>query len=68
VVLALAAGTLNYAGITWLSGLSSWTHHHFRPFPHAMPLEAHEIRGWPTLGASSAERPSSEIALPIRAR
>ena len=48
MVLALAAGTLNYAGITWLSGLSSWTHHHFRPFPHAMPLDAHEIRGWPT--------------------
>jgi hypothetical protein len=48
VVLTLAAGTLNYAGITWPSGLSSWTHHHFRPFPHAMPLDAHEIRGWPT--------------------
>ncbi len=48
VVLALTAGTLNYAGITWPSALSSWTHHHFSVFPHAMPLEAHEIRGWPT--------------------
>jgi hypothetical protein len=47
-VLALASGGLNFAGITWSSGLSSWTHQHFRPFPHAMPLEAHEIGGWPT--------------------
>ncbi len=47
-VLALAAGTLNYAGITWPSDLSPLTHNHLRPFPHAMPLEAHEIRGWPT--------------------
>jgi hypothetical protein len=48
VVLALAAGALNYAGITWPSALSPWTHNHLLPFPHAMPLEAHEIRGWPT--------------------
>ncbi len=47
-VLALAAGTLNYAGLTWPSALSPWTHNHFGSFPHAMPLEAHEIRGWPT--------------------
>lgn len=48
VVLALAAGTLNYAGLTWPSALSCWTHHHFGSFPHAMPLEANELRGWPT--------------------
>ncbi len=47
VALALVAGTFNYVGITWRSGLSSWTHNHFRPFPHAMPLEEHELRGWP---------------------
>jgi len=48
VVLAVAAGALNYTGITWPSALSSWTHNHLLPFPHAMPLEAHELRGWPT--------------------
>ena len=54
VVLTLAAGTLNYAGLTWPSALSSWTHNHFRPFPHAMPLEANEISGWPTSEALQA--------------
>jgi hypothetical protein len=48
LVLALIAGALNYTGITWPSALSSWTHNHLLPFPHAMPLEAHELRGWPT--------------------
>ena len=48
VTLALAAGALNYAGITWHSGLSSWTHSHFQPFPHAVPLKANELGGWPT--------------------
>ena len=48
VVLALVAGALNYAAITWPSSLSRWTHNHFRPFPHAMPLEAREMSGWPT--------------------
>jgi hypothetical protein len=47
LVLALIAGALNYTGITWPSALSSWTHNHLLPFPHAMPLEAHELRGWP---------------------
>ncbi len=48
VALAVAAGALNYAGITWPSALSQWTHNHLLPFPHAMPLEAHELGGWPT--------------------
>jgi hypothetical protein len=48
VLSALGAGTLNFAGITWPSALSSWTHHHHRPFPHAIPLEDRELRGWPT--------------------
>ena len=61
-VLALVAGTLNYAGITWESRLSSLTHHHFDVFPHAMPLEERERKGWPTgeaLKALSGLRPSS---------
>jgi hypothetical protein len=48
VVLTVAAGAINFAGITWPSRLSSWTHHHLHPFPHAMPLDARELRGWPT--------------------
>ncbi len=48
VGVALAASVLNYAGITWNSELSAWTHNHHNPFPHAMPLEEHERRGWPT--------------------
>lgn len=48
VAVALAAGALNHSGITWRSDLSGWTHHHFLLFPHAMPLEDRELRGWPT--------------------
>jgi len=57
VVLALAAGTLNYAGITWSSAVSAWTHHHLRPFPHAMPLEANS-GPWP---ASEVLRALSDL-------
>jgi len=48
VGLAVLAGMLNYAGITWPSRVSPWTHDHFRPFPHSMSLETHELGGWPT--------------------
>jgi len=54
VVLALAAGTFNYAGITWPFAASFWTHDHFSPFPHAMPLAARELRGWPTADVLNA--------------
>jgi hypothetical protein len=48
VSLAVLAGILNYAGITWPFLASVWTHDHFRPFPHSMTVEARELRGWPT--------------------
>jgi hypothetical protein len=60
-VFAVAMGALNYAGLTWKAELRAMTHHHFDVFPHAMPLEEHERRGWPTdevLGTLVSLRPS----------
>jgi hypothetical protein len=47
VALALLAGTLNATGLTWPGPLSAVTHHHFGTFPHSMPLQPAETRGWP---------------------
>ncbi|MGH9333756.1 MAG: hypothetical protein ACRD21_08405, partial [Vicinamibacteria bacterium] len=45
--LALAAGAINYVGLTWQSPLTAWTHHHFGTFPHNQPLRPSEMQGWP---------------------
>jgi len=45
--LALAAGCLNYAALTWETPLSRWAHPHFDPFPHTTPLSRSARSGWP---------------------
>ena len=46
-VLALLAGGLNYAALTWETPLSRWAHPHFDPFPHTTPLSPSARSGWP---------------------